>query len=90
MDKCEKRAYVKEGDKVVIKWEKVSPSGLTDEKEPDLRCILCHGRVRLHKNRQVEGGPKDHFEHLPGKDSRGCPNGINFDGDARRSENPVE
>lgn len=54
----------------------------------DIRCMHCHGSVRVHK-RQVEHGPADHVEHRSRQDSERCRAGVHFQGAHQMSLNPV-
>lgn len=56
-----------------------------------IRCLHCHGKVRIHRQR-VEHGPQDHVEHLSSDDANHCRGGAAFHGteaDHRMSPTPV-
>ncbi len=89
MNKCEaKRPFMRDGKKV-REWTTVPVSNLESGGGPDIRCMHCHGAVRVHRQ-QVEHGPVDHVEHRSRQDSRGCMGGIYFEGVHHMSQNPVE
>lgn len=45
----------------------------------ELRCVHCHGAVRLHKQKKPKG-PADHVEHRDREDSERCKGGVHFIG----------
>jgi len=55
----------------------------------DARCIYCHGAVKIHRQRQLDG-IQDHVEHVSREDSENCKGGIYFKGTHRISLNVVE
>lgn len=71
------------------RWVVRPVSSLPSGTRGDVRCMHCHGEVRVHRN-QVEHGPADHVEHRFRSDSEGCVGGIYFDGNPRVSLRPVE
>lgn len=90
MYECEvKTPFMVDGQKV-RRWAKKSVTSLASGAQRDIRCMHCHGAVRVHKNR-VPHGPADHVEHLSRKDSEGCQAGSYYDGKGQRmSSVPVE
>lgn len=42
-----------------------------------IRCQHCHGRVRIHRQREPNG-PADHVEHLTGPEVQNCQGGSGF------------
>lgn len=89
MLKCEQRKLFKVDGGKIRKWVEVEASQLTSGEQPDIRCIHCHGKVRVHRQ-QVEHGPRDHVEHRSRQDSENCRGGHYFKGDHRMSLQPVE
>lgn len=73
------------------RWSEVSVSSIAAETPRDrLRCLHCHGAVRVHLQ-QVSHGPQDHVEHLSRKDSEHCRAGYYYTGgEHRMSSHPVE
>lgn len=74
-------------DKRTMKWVEIeaSEAPLTAE----LRCVHCHGAVRLHKQKKPKG-PADHVQHRDREDSEGCRGGAYFNGlQHQMSLNPV-
>jgi hypothetical protein len=58
-----------------------SVATLASGEQPDIRCMHCHGRVRVHKNQVAHAhGPADHVEHLLRSDSEGCQASSYYDG----------
>ncbi len=88
MLRCERKALFKDNDKKVWKWVEAEVVALSSGKQPDIRCIHCHGRVRVHKQ-NVAHGPRDHVEHLSRQDSENCRGGHYFKGEHRMSLRPV-
>lgn len=88
---CEAKVLFLDKDtgKKVWRWERREVRTLGDRKDPDIRCMHCHGRVRIHRQ-QVEHGPMDHVEHLSRADSEHCRGGHYFHGEHRLSQFPVE
>jgi hypothetical protein len=71
-----------------LRWVPRSVAQIPDGSE--VRCLHCHGRVRIYRQR-VANGPRDHVEHLSGDDARHCLGGGEFkaDGVHRMSPTPV-
>lgn len=90
MFECEVRKLFKKQDGTKeFRWERRPVSSLPSGSHSDVRCLHCHGEVRVHR-RKVEHGPEDHVEHRHREDSEGCVGGVYFDGTPRRSLRPVE
>lgn len=88
MVRCEQRrrsGVDGEGDHT---WVEVSASDLPSGEQPDIRCLYCHGRVRVHRQ-HVPHGPRDHVEHISRQDSENCRGGHYFQGEHRFSTEPV-
>jgi hypothetical protein len=88
MLKCERKALFKINNEKVWKWVEVDVAALHSGEQPEIRCIHCHGRVRVHKQ-NVEHGPQDHVEHLSRQDSENCRGGHYFNGEHKISLQPV-
>ncbi len=86
---CERKALFKAGDQKVWKWVETEVADLPSGKQPDIRCMHCHGRVQVHKQ-NVSHGPQDHVEHRSRQDSEACRGGHYFKGEHRMSSQPVE
>jgi hypothetical protein len=89
MSKCEQKKMFKIEGKYIQKWVEVEVSRLPSGEQPDIRCLYCHGKVRVHRQ-QVEHGPRDHVEHRTRQDSENCKGGHYFNGDHKISLQPVE
>ncbi len=89
MVRCERRTQYKIDGQYQWKWKEVAVSEMPATEPADLRCVHCHGAVRLHRQ-QVDHGPQDHVEHRSRQDSEGCPGGHYFLGIQRMSSNPIE
>jgi hypothetical protein len=88
MTRCEeRRQYVIDG-KREWRWKEVPVSKAIGASPKDIRCMHCHGAVRIHRQ-QVEHGPQDHVEHRSRQDSEGCRAGVYFMGEHRMSTSPV-
>ena len=79
MLKFERKALFKINDEKVWKWVEAEVASLHSGKEQAIRCIHCHGQVRVHKQ-QVVHGTQEHVEHLSRKDSENCRGGHYFNG----------
>jgi len=88
MLKCERKARFKINDEKVWKWVEVDVAALPSGEQPEIRCIHCHGRVRVHKQ-NVAHGPQDHAEHMSRQDSENCRGGHYFKGEHKISLQPV-
>jgi len=88
MLRCERKALFKIDDAKVWKWVEAEVASLPSGKQAGIRCIHCHGRIRVHKQ-QVAHGPQDHAEHLSRQDSENCRGGHYFRGEHRMSLQPV-
>lgn len=86
---CElKKLFIKDG-KRAYQWAQVAVSTLESGSANDIRCLHCHGMVRVHK-KKVLHGPNDHVEHRARQDSENCKGGAYFKGTHRMSLIPVE
>ncbi len=90
MYKCEAKTLFKIDGKREWRWVKKPVSAIpASGAQDDVRCLHCHGRVRVHKQK-VEDGPADHVEHQRRSDSEHCLGGHYFKGVHRMSDDPVE
>jgi len=90
MKRCEiKTAYMRDGRKVPG-WKEIPVSELSTGTQPGVRCVHCHGGVRVHKQHVAGHGPADHVEHLDHQDSEHCIGGHFFLGEHRMSIHPAE
>ena len=89
MNQCEAKKLFLRDDKKVKVWTVVPVSRLESGSSTEIRCMHCHGEVRVHKQK-VEHGPTDHVEHRSRQDSKGCKGGIYFEGTHQLSLKPVE
>ena len=70
-------------------WIKI-PVSLVGTSYEAIRCMYCHGAVRIHR-RSVDHGPEDHVKHLLHQDSENCQgDNIYVQGKRRLSLQPVE
>jgi hypothetical protein len=90
MYECETNILIQsDGGKRERRW--VSRKVRLVDDGAEIRCMHCHGEVRIHRQRQKDG-PQDHVEHRSGDDARHCRGGAAFRGtdqDHRMSPNPV-
>lgn len=92
MYECEQKKpfmVIEEPGKRVNKWTVVKVSDISADPKPEIRCMHCHGPVKLHKQK-VPHGPMDHVEHKERQDSEGCKGGFYFQGTHKMSEHPIE
>lgn len=90
MYECEeKKNYVQSDGSLPKRWVTVPVSKIVGIDKEKIRCMHCHGRVRVHIQK-VDHGPKDHVEHLSKQDSEGCRGGFHFQGNHHLSMEPVE
>jgi hypothetical protein len=87
--KCEQKKQFMVGTKTEWRWVEVEVSKLFGAPSSTIRCMYCHGAVRVHKQ-QSPGGPQDHVEHRVHQDSENCRAGIYFKGTQKLSTQPVE
>ncbi len=88
MYRCEQKKLFKMNGVKEWRWVERDVAGLTTGSNNDIRCMHCHGEVRVHV-RKVEHGPADHVEHLHRQDSEHCRGGSYFLGEHRESQMPV-
>jgi len=91
MTRCEwRRQYKVDGQsEYEWRWKEVPVSEVVNSAAKDIRCVHCHGAVRVHQQ-QVAHGPQDHVEHLSRQDSESCRGGHYFKGEHRLSTQPVK
>ncbi len=70
MTQCEQKKQFLVKDKREWRWTEVPVSRVIGLAYEAIRCLHCHGAVRLHKQRSANG-PKDHVEHRSRQDSEG-------------------
>ena len=88
MYRCEQKKIFHKDGGYEDRWVEVSATTLTGVASNKIRCVHCHGAVRVHKQ-QVEHGPRDHVEHRLRQDSEGCRAGMHFKGNHQISRQPV-
>lgn len=88
MTRCEQRKEYKVNDGYEWRWKEVPVSEALGAQAADVRCMYCHGAVRIHKQ-QVNHGPQDHVEHRSRRDSEFCQGGHYFRGEHRMSTQAV-
>ena len=89
MYRCEQKKLFKVNGIKEWRWKERDVAGLETGRRDDIRCMHCHGAVRVHVQ-QVPEGPADHVEHMRREDSENCRGGSYFKGEHRRSQFPVE
>jgi hypothetical protein len=89
MVRCERRTQYKIDGRYEWRWKEVDVAEMPTTSPRKIRCLYCHGAVRVHRQ-QIPQGPRDHVEHRSRRDSEGCPGGHYFQGIARLSSNPIE
>lgn len=87
--KCEQKKQFAVGEGREWRWVEVDVSKAIGAPRHAIRCLHCHGAVRIHKQ-QVANGPQDHVEHLSRQDSEHCRAGSYFQGTHKLSSQPVE
>jgi hypothetical protein len=88
MAECEQKKQFMLTSKREWKWIKV-PVSLVGTSYEAIRCMHCHGAVRVHLQK-ADHGPQDHVEHRSRQDSEHCRSGIHFQGEHRLSLQPVQ
>jgi uncharacterized protein with PIN domain len=91
MHECEQKKpfmVIGEPGKRVNKWAVVKVSDISAASKPEIRCMHCHGPLKLHKPK-VPRGPMEHIEHKERQDSEGCEGGIYFKGTHKMSQHPI-
>lgn len=89
MQRCEvRRAYQATNGGIVHRWKEEAVADVGTPDRIDIRCMHCHGGVRIHRQK-VPHGPEDHVEHLSRQDSAGCLGGHYFEGVHQMSTAPV-
>ena len=88
MTQCEQKKRFLLTSKMEWRWVKV-PVSLVGTFYEAIRCMHCHGAVRIHKQKE-DHGPKDHVKHQSRQDSEHCRGGIYFQGEHRLSLQPMQ
>lgn len=89
MYECEQRKpFILAGRRALV-WMVGPVSDLQSGTAQGVRCMHCHGAVRVHKQK-VSHGPKDHVEHKSRQDSERCKGGVYFKGLHQLSLMPIE
>jgi hypothetical protein len=87
MNRCEeRRQYVINGERE-WRWKEVPVSLAIGASPNDIRCMHCHGAVRIHRQK-VAHGPQDHVEYRSRQDSEGCKAGVHFNRLPKKSVMP--
>ena len=90
MFECEQKKEFRRSGGDVWEWRTVSVSSAIAVSRDRLRCMHCHGAVRVHQQKAPDG-PRDHVEHMLRQDSKHCRGGIHYDGAGQQmSTQPVE
>lgn len=89
MTRCEIRTQYRVDGANEWRWKEVPVAEAIGPGGSSIRCLHCHGAVRVHRQK-VEHGPQDHVEHLSRLDSESCRGGHYFKGEHRQSSQPVE
>jgi hypothetical protein len=82
MDRCEVKRLFKVNGVKEVRWVSVAVADVAKDSEPQLRCIFCHGAVKLNK-----GG--DYVLHRWRADGDNCPGGSGPRGAQGLSSNPL-
>jgi len=89
MTNCEQKKQFMLSSKKEWLWVKI-PVSLVGASYEAIRCMHCHGAVRIHRQSE-DHGPEDHVEHRLRQDSENCEGGsIYVEGIHRLSLQPVE
>jgi hypothetical protein len=88
MLRCEQRRQFMVSGEAQWRWTEVAVPDAVGAAPGSIRCMHCHGAVRIHKQ-QVEHGPQDHVEHRTRQDSEFCKGGTDFGGEHRLSARPI-
>jgi hypothetical protein len=88
MTQCEQKKQFMLTSKREWRWVKV-PASLVGTAYEAIRCVYCHGAVRVHMQK-VDHGAEAHVEHRSRQDSEHCQGGIYFQGEHRLSLQPVQ
>lgn len=86
---CDVRVPVMRDGKKIREWRTKPVTAAKGADRADIRCKHCHGRVRIHEQKDPQG-PADHVEHLDSDDTKHCRAGSNnATGTHRMSLTPV-
>lgn len=88
MTRCEQRKRFMVNRQIEWRWTEVAVSQISEAASKDIRCLHCHGAIRIHKQK-VKHGPQDHVEHRLRQDSEHCRGGIYFKEPHQLSSQPV-
>lgn len=88
LSKCEQKKLFKRDGVKSYEWTEVNVASIPPGTDAEIRCLYCHGRVRIHRQ-HVDHGPSDHVEHRSKQDSTYCRAGHDFQGEHRMSKAPV-
>jgi hypothetical protein len=88
MTQCEQKKQFMLTSKREWRWIKV-PVSLVGTFYEAIRCMHCHGAVRVHMQKVIHG-PEDHVKHRSRQDSEHCKGGTYIQGEHRLSSQPVQ
>ena len=88
MYECEVKRLFKQDGKSELRWTVKPVSSLGGGPQRGIRCMHCHGEVRIHKQ-DVGHGPADHVEHMRRADAINCRGGKAFGGTHHMSNTPI-
>ena len=88
MTRCQQKKEYRAANGDYSRWIEVSASEVAGVASERIRCMHCHGAVRLH-SRQVPHGPQDHVEHRLKQDSEHCLGGVYYQAPHQISRQPV-
>ncbi len=89
MYRCEQKKLFKVTNVKQWRWVEREAEGLMSGSDDHLRCMHCHGVLRVYV-RKVPGGSADHVGHVLRADSENCRGGAYFKGEHRMSQSPIE
>ena len=89
MTRCEQKKEYRRPHGDVWEWVEVAVSTTAGVAPERLRCMHCHGAVKVNRQ-NAENGPRNHVVHLLRLDSEHCVGGVYYDGKGQRpSTQPV-
>jgi hypothetical protein len=88
MVRCEEKRLHKIDGKKEMRWVQLAVADLSDDASREIRCLFCHGQVKL-RTQQLATGPQSLIEHRSRQDAEHCQGSSHYQGSHQTSAKPV-